>query len=241
VQKRLKFPLRVVKAVKAAVSIAVLVKMNVSDGFEGGLEVADACINARAFEKAGADALVISGGFVSLSGFFMLRGNVPLWDMAKALARSSWTKGLALALFGKWLVPEIALEPCFFRAGARAILTSVDKIPVCLLGGIRGLGQMEGAMKEGFAFVQMARGLIREPNFVGRITKEIEAAAMENVGAISQQELIVNSKCTNCNECVISSIDPFPRTLCSDRLQDPDIEDLAALVQCSKRKISRAS
>ena len=171
--------------------------MNISDGFPGGLELGEACRNAKYFEEAGADALVLSGGFVSLSGFFMLRGKVPLWDMAKvhifngvicsysaffvciqkqAMVRNSWTKGIAVLLFGKWLVPEIALEPCFFRAGARAILSSVRAVPVCVLGGINGLGAIEGAMKEGFAMVQMARALIREPFFVKRLIREIESS-----------------------------------------------------------------
>ena len=252
-ENRIKFPIRVLRAIKDAVSLTVVVKMNISDGFPGGLELGEACRNAKYFEEAGADALVLSGGFVSLSGFFMLRGKVPLWDMAKvhifngvicsysaffvciqkqAMVRNSWTKGIAVLLFGKWLVPEIALEPCFFRAGARAILSSVRAVPVCVLGGINGLGAIEGAMKEGFAMVQMARALIREPFFVKRLIREIESS--EELGGGQRKgsggEVEVTSKCIHCNECVISSIDPSPRTFCSERLRDPtilkDIEDL---------------
>ena len=41
---------------------------------------------AVAFAEAGADMLVLSGGFVSRTGFYMLRGDVPLAEMAEALA-----------------------------------------------------------------------------------------------------------------------------------------------------------
>ncbi len=64
-KKRCRFPASVVEAVRAAVGkdFPILVKMNVSDGISGGLEIEEAVIAASAFEKSGATALVPSCGF----------------------------------------------------------------------------------------------------------------------------------------------------------------------------------
>ncbi len=54
--------------------VAVLVKTNLRDGFPGGIELEEGLLVARALEEAGADALVLSGGFVSRAPMFILRG-----------------------------------------------------------------------------------------------------------------------------------------------------------------------
>ena len=41
-------------------------------------------------------------------------------------------------------------------------------MPLILLGGINRLDTVEGAVGEGFAFVAMARALLREPDLVSR-------------------------------------------------------------------------
>ena len=42
-------------------------------------------------------------------------------------------------------------------------------MPLILLGGINRLDTMSEALDEGFAFVQMARALLREPDLVHRM------------------------------------------------------------------------
>ena len=49
----------------------------------GGMSEADALQCAETFARAGADCLVLSGGNVARSGFYMLRGDVPLAAMEK--------------------------------------------------------------------------------------------------------------------------------------------------------------
>jgi 2,4-dienoyl-CoA reductase-like NADH-dependent reductase (Old Yellow Enzyme family) len=145
---RQRFPLLVFNELRRALgpNFPILVKLNASDGFRGGLELDEAIVHACAFAQAGCDAIVVSGGFVSLSGFYMLRGRVPLWSMAQAMLSQNWLKGLALLLFGHFLVPEMKLDDCFFRASARAIRSAVNATPptdkpchVCYVGGLRRL------------------------------------------------------------------------------------------------------
>ncbi len=61
--------------------LAVLAKTNLSDGVPGGLEIDDAVEVARALEREGASAIVLSGGLVVASSMFLLRGETPLRQM----------------------------------------------------------------------------------------------------------------------------------------------------------------
>ena len=162
---RLKFPLEVLRHIRRKVGedFPVFVKFNVHDGFEQGIQIDDVIIAARAFAEAGASMLIPSGGFVSRNGLYMLRGNVPLLSMVKAMP--GMLKRLATLLLGPLFVPTTEFEACFFRREARMVKNSVS-IPVCLIGGVISLPVVEGALREHFACVQMARAIIRNPNIV---------------------------------------------------------------------------
>eukprot|EP00900_Chrysochromulina_parva_P002928 jgi/Chrpa1/12636/Chrysochromulina_OHIO_Genome00020088-RA len=165
---RARFPLAVARAVRAAIgpTKALLVKLNTADGFGGGVAPADVAETVRALagERGLVDGLVPSAGWVNRNGFFMLRGAVPRRGMVAALARSSAAKALAMALLGKWLVPELPFEPRFLAEGARAVLAEARGVPVFAVGGYVALEAVAAALGEGFAGVQMARALIREPD-----------------------------------------------------------------------------
>ncbi|HEY9593175.1 MAG TPA: NADH:flavin oxidoreductase, partial [Spirochaetia bacterium] len=67
IENRLRFPSAAVRRVRDAVGpdFPVLVKMNWSDGFRGGLDIDEAVVAARRFEKEGASALIPSCGFTA--------------------------------------------------------------------------------------------------------------------------------------------------------------------------------
>lgn len=207
---RARFPLRVARAVRAAIGPhkALFVKLNTDDGFEGGVTPADvdATVTALCAERGLVDAFVPSAGFVTKNGFFMLRGRVPRRAMARALGRSSWLKGAALRLLGRWLVPELLFTPSFLLEGARRVLRTVaaggsaDRTGplVFAIGGFVDAASVEAAIAEGFAGVQMARALIREPDIVKRWVAEFVAT-----GAAGS---VLASPCSHCNECVVAAL-----------------------------------
>lgn len=55
--------------------MAVLVKMNMRDGFRGGMELDESLQVARKLQELGAHALVLSGGFVSKAPMYVMRGD----------------------------------------------------------------------------------------------------------------------------------------------------------------------
>lgn len=184
-ENRLRFPLAVVDRVLARVAgrIAVLAKINLRDGFRGGLELADAVEVAKALEKSGIDAIVPSGGFTSRTPFYLFRGRRPLAEMIAA--EHSRLQRMVLRMVGKRVIREYPFEELFFLPLAREVRRAV-RVPVVLLGGALSLASLDSAMAEGFDFVAMGRALIADPDLVVRM----------------QRGQTTRSRCTSCNVCV---------------------------------------
>jgi len=184
-ENRLRFPLEVIRRVRRAVGDEhpVIVKMNLRDGFEGGLELEESVGIARAFAGEGVDALVPSGGFVSKVPMYVMRGDVPFEDMYRG--QREIVKKVGLLLLGKVIVKAFPYRDLYFLDGARRIRAEVD-VPLVVIGGVRTLEQMDGVVREGFEFVAMARPLVREPDLVARMRDGTALA----------------STCEPCNRCV---------------------------------------
>jgi len=212
IENRIRFPLEVLHEVRGAVGadFPIFVKLNVNDGVEGGVSYKDVQYLVKALEKTGeADCLVLSGGFVSQNGFYMLRGKVPRLKMMQNMP--SWIKKIGVAICGLCAVPTVAFSSTFFLEPAKEILKE-SNIPICLLGGVTTLNEVEGAMEEGFSLVQMARALIREPELVHQWEKVI-------AGEMKTSDI---KRCNHCNQCVVSTLNPDLGVRCVLR----DIEEL---------------
>jgi 2,4-dienoyl-CoA reductase-like NADH-dependent reductase (Old Yellow Enzyme family) len=184
-ENRLRFPVRVISRLREALGpdYPVLVKMNQCDGMPAGIDIDDAQSVARAFENAGASALIPSAGFTSKEPFLMLRGNLPVREMSGN--RDTWLERVGLSLFGRWMVPEHEYRPMFQFEGALRIQRSVG-IPVIYIGGVESISDIEMARKAGFEFVQVGRATIQDPEFV----KKLQAGDLRR------------SPCDHCNRCV---------------------------------------
>jgi len=96
IENRSRFTLEVLKAVIAKVGkdFPVLAKLNLADGFKNGFSLEDCNFVSKALEKNGCTAIVLSGGFTSITPFYLLRWKVPLWGMIKMVLlwqrRSRW-------------------------------------------------------------------------------------------------------------------------------------------------------
>jgi 2,4-dienoyl-CoA reductase-like NADH-dependent reductase (Old Yellow Enzyme family) len=184
-ENRLKFPVSVIRRVRETVGpdYPILIKMNVEDGFEGGLTVGEAVEVAKAFEAAGATALVPSCGFTARTSFYMMRGQLPILDYVKS--EKNWMTKIGMALFGRLIVKEVPFTELFLLEQSRLIKQAV-KIPVVYIGGVCTLANMETVIKEGFPFVAVGRMTVRDPEVIHKM----------------QAGEIPGVDCDHCNRCV---------------------------------------
>jgi 2,4-dienoyl-CoA reductase-like NADH-dependent reductase (Old Yellow Enzyme family) len=184
-QNRLRFPASVIQDVREKVGpdFPVIVKMNVRDGFKGGLEVNEAIQVAQGYEAAGASALVLSCGFTLKAPLYMVRGKVPLMEFVKA--EKSLPIKIAILMLGKILIQNFPFKELFLLNEAKEV-RKVVQMPLILVGGVCSIDNMNTAMDEGFDFVQIGRATIRDPNIV----KKMEHGE------------ILASDCDHCNRCV---------------------------------------
>lgn len=200
IENRLRFPRSVVEHVRSVVGpdFPILVKMNTTDGIKGnGLEIDDAVKVAKAYEDAGATALIPSCGFTAKNPFLMLRGHMPIRLMA--MNRQSWFERIGMLLFGKFMCPEIMYKEMFLFDDARQIRKAV-KIPVVLIGGITSIDHMEKAMDEGFPFIEVGRAIIKDPQIINKM----------------QRGEVTASDCDHCNRCVAAMDKDGVRCICNE-------------------------
>lgn len=244
---RLSFPLRILKRVVAIAhnpqdsshsghllrSMAVLVKFNVSELTESDLPFSDCKYFARAFYQAGADLLVPSGGHVMVNGLHMLRGGVPVAEMARA--QHNWFKSWLIRWFGHFLIPYEPFNEAFFLQKTLNVCFGAG-IPldrVCLIGGVHSIstilravgGQNKQSCKQtaeetvlnstgyGFAAVQMGRMLLADPNFC------VKAGIFGNTSTdTSPLAALPINECDNGNGCIVDATMALKPLRCSKHL-----------------------
>jgi 2,4-dienoyl-CoA reductase-like NADH-dependent reductase (Old Yellow Enzyme family) len=184
-ENRARFPRRVVAAVRQAVDgrMAVTAKLNMADGVPGGLWLTESLEVARMLETDGhLDALELTGGSSLANPMYLFRGEAPRTEFAATLPRPL---RLGFRLVGRRFLPDYPFEEAFFLPYARQFRSALT-MPLILLGGITRRDTIDQALSEGFAFVAMARALLREPDLVEKMRT-------------GQSE---RSLCIHCNKCM---------------------------------------
>ena len=168
---RTRFMRLVMDEVKKAVGndMALLVKMNMRDGIRGGMEL-DECLEvAKMLEKAGADALVLSGGFVSKAPMYILHGAMPV----KILAHYMENRLLKtfVRLFGNQLIKAELFKEAYFLDDALKFREQL-KLPLVYVGGLISREKINEVLEKGFELVAIARALIKDPDFINKLLHE---------------------------------------------------------------------
>jgi len=184
-ENRMRFMEQVMKEVLEAANneIAVLVKMNMTDGFEGGVPMNESLVIAKKLEELGVHALVLSSGFVSKAPMEVMRGVMPI----KTLAAHAGNKimGVFIRMFGKMMVPSVPFEETYFLENAKIFRANL-KLPIVYVGGILSKENIDQVLSENFEAVAMARVLIKDPNFIDNL----------------RHEVYKRSSCDTCNHCI---------------------------------------
>ena len=152
--------------------MAVLVKMNMRDGFRGGMELDESLQVARKLQELGAHALVLSGGFVSKAPMYVMRGQMPIRTMTHYM--TCWWLKYGVRLVGKYMIPSVPFHEAYFLEDALKFREALD-IPLVYVGGLVSRQKIEEVLNHGFEAVQMGRALLNEPDFVNRMRREENA------------------------------------------------------------------
>lgn len=171
---RMRFMEMVMEEVMKAVGneMAVLVKMNMRDGFRGGMELDESLQVARKLQELGAHALVLSGGFVSKAPMYVMRGEMPIRTMTHYM--TCWWLKYGVRLVGKYMIPSVPFREAYFLEDALKFREALD-IPLVYVGGLVSRQKIEEVLNHGFEAVQMGRALLNEPDFVNRMRREENA------------------------------------------------------------------
>ncbi|MDE5971558.1 MAG: NADH:flavin oxidoreductase [Muribaculaceae bacterium] len=158
--------------------IGVLVKTNMRDGFRGGIEVPEAITIAKELESLGADALVLSGGFVSKAPMYVMRGPMPIRSMTHYM--SPWWLKYGVKMFGSMMIPTVPYRETYFLDDAVKFRKEL-KLPLVYVGGCSTREGIDRVLAEGFEFIQMGRALLRQPDFVNRMRQGETSAGCDHV------------------------------------------------------------
>lgn len=156
----------------AGTDMAVVVKMNMRDGFRGGMELDEALQVARKLERSGAHALVLSGGFVSKAPMYVMRGEMPIRAMTHYM--DCWWLKYGVRLAGRMMIPSVPFKEAYFLDDALKFRREI-KMPLIYVGGLVSRRKTDEALDCGFEAVQMGRALLNEPGFVNRMKAEGDA------------------------------------------------------------------
>ncbi len=187
-ENRARFLRMVMAEVKKAAGnrIAVLVKTNLDDGFPGGMGSDEGIEVAKILEEEGADALVLSGGFVSKTPFYMMRGQTPHRELISY--QSDPFIKMGMMAFSRVMIKDYPYTEAYFLEDALKVRKAV-KLPLVYVGGLVSRKKMDEVMAQGFDFVALARALVADPGFV-------------NVIRDDPAHISKCLRCGPCNSCV---------------------------------------
>jgi 2,4-dienoyl-CoA reductase-like NADH-dependent reductase (Old Yellow Enzyme family) len=154
------------------------------DGVRGGFGIDEAIRVARWLEADGSlDALELTAGSSLLNPMYLFKGPAPIKEFAAAMRRPVLRWGVRIA--GRTRLHDYPYRDGYLLADAAKVRAEV-KLPLILLGGVTDRAVIDEAMTAGFAFVAMARALLREPDLVNRMAADAA----------------VVSRCIHCNQCM---------------------------------------
>ena len=163
--------------------IAILTKLNLSDGVRGGITVEEAVQTAQWIEQDGTvDALEMTAGSSLLNPMYLFKGGAPVEEFVAVMPQPMKT---VMRLAGRGFIREYPYRDAYLLDDARRVRAEVS-LPMILLGGITDRASMDLAMGEGFEFVAMGRALLREPDLVNRIAADPATPSL----------------CIHCNRCM---------------------------------------
>lgn len=148
--------------------MAVVVKMNMRDGLKRpGTTIEESIEIAKRLQQLGTHAIVLSGGLVSATPMYVMRGEMPIHTMTHYMDKV-WLK-YGVRACGKMMVPTVPYQEAFFLEDALRFRQAMPEMKFIYVGGLVAGDKINEVLSHGFEAVQMARSLLNEPDFVNRL------------------------------------------------------------------------
>ncbi len=190
IQNRMKFPTEVLSKVLDAVGkdLAVIVKYSQTDGVPKGNQIKEGIEIAKILEATGAHMAQLSNG-LNVESISTMFGN----PLPKNVISKPSNPIIRAAMALEKLKPEDTREfhELYSMETARQIRAAVD-MPLCYLGGVQSMENINSIMDEGFDTLALGRALIFDPNLI----KNLETGQQTRTG------------CNACNQCVMLMYTP---------------------------------
>ena len=176
-ENRMRFMTQCIEEVMDAAGsdMAVVCKMNMRDGLKHGITPEqDSIPVARRLQQLGVHALVLSGGLVSATPMYVMRGELPLQTMTHYMDKP-WLKYSIRSckpLVRKMLTKTVPYEEAFFLEDALRFRQALPDMKLIYVGGLVAGDKINEVLSHGFEAVQMARSLLNEPDFVNRLRED---------------------------------------------------------------------
>jgi 2,4-dienoyl-CoA reductase-like NADH-dependent reductase (Old Yellow Enzyme family) len=151
--------------------MAVVVKMNMRDGLKRpGTTIEESIEIAKRLQQLGTHAIVLSGGLVSATPMYVMRGEMPIHTMTHYMDKA-WLK-YGVRACGKMMVPTVPFQEAFFLEDALRFRQAMPDMKFIYVGGLVAGDKINEVLSHGFEAVQMARSLLNEPDFVNRLKED---------------------------------------------------------------------
>ena len=169
-ENRMRFMTMCIEEVMKAAKddMAVIVKMNMRDGLKHpGTTLDESLQIAKRLQELGVHAIVLSGGLVSATPMYVMRGEMPIKTMTHYMDK--WWLKYGVRACGKMMVPTVTYEEAFFLEDALKFRQALPDMKFIYVGGLVAGDKINEVLSHGFEAVQMARSLLNEPDFVNRL------------------------------------------------------------------------
>ena len=202
-ENRMRFMRMVIEEVMrvAGDDMGVVVKVNMHDGFKGGMEQEECIQVAQELERLGVHALVLTAGFVSKAPMEVMRGAMPLKTLRHYMDfKKFWWLKWGLAFVGRMMIPTRPYSEGYFLEDAKAFRANL-KLPLIYVGGLISKEKMEEVLDAGFMGLQVARALVHDTEFVNKLQRgEITRSGCKHSNYCIGRMYTLEMKCHHCVE-----------------------------------------
>ena len=202
-ENRMRFMRLVIEEVLKAAGddMGVLVKVNMHDGFRGGMQTPECIQVCKELERLGVHALVLTAGFVSKAPMEVMRGAMPLKTLAHYMdMKHFWWLKAMLALVGRIMIPTVPYSEGYFLEEAKIFRREL-RMPLVYVGGLVSRQKMEEVLAAGFTGLQVARALVHDTEFVNKMRDGVlECSGCGHSNYCIGRMYTLEMKCHHCVE-----------------------------------------